>query len=220
MSTAAIVPLAFLSFLSGEPELPKNCPASPPPAVDVIALVPGYLVAHDKSRTALGAMIGKKAFPGFYTQGVTDVTYGSRMRLKLATSRLADGRWCAAARAVEVEFGLTAPAQVHIASEIPVGGCRYQTVLAHEMRHVEISQRAATEAVEEVRTTLSSRLAVSPMEHGIDEASASAALQAALQGVVDDTTKARIASAEIENAMIDTPASYEELKNQCPGSSE
>lgn len=218
MTTTALLSLAFLSLFGGDIDRSDVCPAPAAPVVQVVPLQPGFSVSHDRSRVELGAMIGQKAFPGFYTQGVTDVTYGSRIRIKLASSRLSDGRWCATARGVEAEFGLMSAAEVHIASEIAEGGCRYRTVLAHEMRHVAIAQRAVLDGVGDARSALEERLSRSPTFFGSDEAGATSALQSALQEVVDRATKARIASAEMENASIDTRASYEELRDQCPGS--
>jgi hypothetical protein len=218
MTTTALLSLAFLSLFGGPADLSDSCPVSDTPVVRVSPLQPGFAVSHDRSRIELGAMIGQKAFPGFYTQGVTDVTYGSRIRIKLASARLSDGRWCATARGVEAEFGLTSTVDVHVASEIVEGGCRYRTVLAHEMRHVAIAQRAVLGAVRDAQLALEERLARSPTFFGPDEAGATSALQTALEEVVDLATKARIASAEMENASIDTRASYEELRDQCPGS--
>jgi hypothetical protein len=218
--TTALLSLALFSLFGGGTDLSDVCPASAPAVVQVSPLQPGYVVTHDRSRVELGAMIGQKAFPGFYTQGVTDVTYGSKIRIKLASARLSDGRWCASARGVEAEFGLMSAADVHIASEIVEGGCRYRTVLAHEMRHVAIAQRAVLDAVQDARAALEERLARSPTFFGPDEAGATSALQTALQDIVDQATKTRIATAEMENASIDTRASYEELRDQCPGSSD
>lgn len=220
MTASALTTLAFLSLFGGGPEPSPACSSPQAVTVEVLPLQPGFVVSHDLSRAELGAMIGQKAFPGFYTQGVTDVTYGSRLRIRVASTRLPDGRWCATPRSVEAQFGLTSPAAVHVASEIVEGGCRYRTVLAHEMRHVAIAQRAVLEAAAASRTALEERLVRSPIFFGADEAGATSALQTALQEVLDGATKARIASAEIENASIDTRASYDELRDQCPGASD
>lgn len=212
--TTALLTLGLLSLLGGVPV--ATCPVSAvAPTVSVSPQQPGYTVSRLKSRRELGAMIGQRAFPGFYTQGVTDVTYGSGIRIKLTSAKLPDGRWCATARSVSVDFGLMAPAEVHIASEIAEGGCRYRTVLAHEMKHVEIARLTVAGAASGIRAALDDRLARSPVFFGFDEAGATSALQSAMQEVVDRTTKAMIASAEIENAAIDTRASYEDLRNQC-----
>jgi hypothetical protein len=214
--TATALSLSLLAWLSG-PDLPQSCPVSLP-AVTVIPMDPGFTVDHDKTRSELGGMIGRKAFPGFYTQGLTDVTYATAPRFLIESQQLADGRWCATLQQATIEFGLSSPASIHIASEIPEGSCRYVSVLAHERRHVAISQRAIEGAVDALRAELDAAARSSPSAVGQNEEAASGLLKASLQKVIEDVTRKQIAQADFDNALIDTRDSYAELTAQCPGS--
>jgi hypothetical protein len=212
----AALSVSMLSWLLG-PSLPDACPVIEP-VVNVYSTNPGLTVDHAKSRAELGSMMGQKAFPGFYTQGLTDVTYSTAPRFLIASQELADGRWCASLKRANVEFGLGEPARVHIAREIPDASCRYVTVLAHEMQHVGISQRAVGNAVDDLRGALSKATpSVSPA-FGKSEEAASELLKTSLQKIIDDVTRKHIARAEFENASIDTRQSYESLTALCPGS--
>ncbi len=212
----AALSVSMLSWLLG-PSLPEACPAIES-VVNVYSTNPGFTVDHAKSRAELGGMMGQKAFPGFYTQGLTDVTYSTAPRFLIASQELADGRWCASLKRANVEFGLGEPARVHIAKEIPDESCRYVTVLAHEMQHVGISQRAVGNAVEELQRKLSDAVPSLSPSFGKSEEAASDLLKASLQKVVNDVTRRHLARAEFENASIDTRQSYETLTTQCPGS--
>jgi hypothetical protein len=212
----AALSVSMFSWLLG-PSLLESCPASEP-VINVYSTNPGFTVDRTKSRSELGGMMGQKAFPGFYTQGLTDVTYSTSPRFLIASHELADGRWCASLKRANIEFGLGEPARVHIASEIPEGTCRYVTVLAHEMQHVGISQRAVGDAVENLRQVLVASAPRMSPAFGKSEEAASDVLKASLQKVIDGTTRKYIARAEFENASIDTRQSYETLTAQCPDS--
>lgn len=212
----AALSVSMFSWLFG-PSLPEACPATES-VINVYSTNPGFTVDHAKSRAELGGMMGQKAFPGFYTQGLTDVTYSTAPRFLIASHELADGRWCASLKRANVEFGLGEPARVHIAREIPEKSCRYVTVLAHEMQHVGISQRTVGNAVEELQRALSNAATKTSPAFGKSEEAASDVLKASLQKVIDDVTRRYIARAEFENASIDTRQSYETLTAQCPGS--
>lgn len=212
----AALSVSMLSWLLG-PSLPEACPVIEP-VVNVYSTNPGLTVDHTKSRAELGGMMGQKAFPGFYTQGLTDVTYSTAPRFLIASQELADGRWCASLKRANVEFGLGEPARVHIAREIPDASCRYVTVLAHEMQHVGISQRAVGNAVDDLREALSKAAPKVSPAFGKSEEAASELLKTSLQKIIDDVTRKHIARAEFENASIDTRQSYEALTALCPGS--
>jgi hypothetical protein len=212
----AALSVSMLSWLLG-PSLPEACPVIEP-VVNVYSTNPGLTVDHTKSRADLGGMMGQKAFPGFYTQGLTDVTYSTAPRFLIASQELADGRWCASLKRANVEFGLGEPARVHIAREIPDASCRYVTVLAHEMQHVGISQRAVGNAVDDLREALSKAAPKVSPAFGKSEEAASELLKTSLQKIIDDVTRKHIARAEFENASIDTRQSYEALTALCPGS--
>ncbi|MNU59736.1 hypothetical protein D3C71_489110 [compost metagenome] len=212
----AALSVSMLSWLLG-PSLPEACPATES-VINVYSTNPGFTVDHAKSRAELGGLMGQKAFPGFYTQGLTDVTYSTAPRFLIASHELADGRWCASLKRANVEFGLGEPARVHIAREIPEESCRYVTVLAHEMQHVGISQRTVGNAVEELQRALSNAAPKTSPAFGKSEEAASDVLKASLQKIIDDVTRRYIARAEFENASIDTRQSYEALSAQCPGS--
>jgi hypothetical protein len=212
----AALSVSMLSWLLG-PSLPDACPAIET-VVNVYSTNPGFTVDHAASRAELGRMVGQMVFPGFYMQGLTDVTYSTAPRFLIASQELADGRWCASLKRANVEFGLGEPARVHIAREIPDASCRYVTVLAHEMQHVGISQRAVGNAVDDLRGALSKATpSVSPA-FGKSEEAASELLKTSLQKIIDDVTRKHIARAEFENASIDTRQSYEALTALCPGS--
>lgn len=217
MPSPYVLALSMFSLFSPTPALPDTC-APAEYVVNVIPLQPGVAVNRTMSRRELGAMMGAKAFAGFYTQGLTDVTYGTSPRYLIETSQTSDGRWCAAVRKVNIEFGLVGPAKVHIAKEIPEQTCRYQSVLRHEMLHVAISQKTVEETVTDLRSQLQNKIAGFSPAAGDSKIAATEALMASLQSAVSTVTAAGIARAEFDNAMIDTKASYEALTNQCPGS--
>lgn len=206
--------LSIFSWL-GAPALPADCDV-PDPVVTVIPLNPGFTVDHSKSRSELSGMIGSKAFPGFYTQGLTDVSYATRPRMLIETRQLADGRWCSTLKKVTVEFGLPDPAKVHLAREIPENSCRYVTVLAHEMQHVAISQKAVAQGADALRALLRDKGA-RYLSYGADEVLSGDALKSVVERDIVSVTGRFLAQAEFQNGAIDTRPSYEALSAQCPG---
>ena len=213
-AAALATSLSVLSWFSA-PALPDACPLQKP-VVSVLPLSPGFEVDHDRSRVELGRMIGAKAFPGFYTQGLTEVDYVTRPRLLIETQQLAVGRWCSSLKRISVEFGLPVPAKVHLASEIPEGSCRYVSILAHEMRHVAISQKAVAEGADALRDALR-KGGDGYFAYGEDDAASSTGLKAMVERAVSDVTARYLARAELENGLIDTKSSYRALGEQCPG---
>lgn len=217
MSPPHVLALSLFSIFSPTPALPASCPAADL-VVEVSPLLPALEVDHTKSRRDLGRLMGAKAFAGFYTQGLTDVTYGSRPRYLIETSEAAGGVWCASARRVSVEFGLLAPPKVLIASEIPEDTCRYGSVMEHELLHVGISEKAVKAAVEDLRSKLGASVGrVSPAT-GDSRAAATEHLKSALDDAIRNMTARHIGRAGLENAQIDTRSSYEKLTARCPGS--
>lgn len=212
----AVLSTSLFSWLSS-PSLPEACPQVQP-AITAYALDSGVAIDHSKGREELAGLIGQKAFPGFYMQGLTDVTYATQPRFVIESHELADGRWCSSLRRATVEFGLGGPANVHIAREIPEGSCRYVTVLAHEMQHVGISQRAVAEASDDIRTQIEDASRRLSPSYGKSAEASSELLKASLMKVVNEVTQKHIARAEMENASIDTRRSYEILSAQCPAS--
>lgn len=217
MPSSLVLALSLFSIFSSTPALPASCSVSDY-VVNVIPLIPGVKVDHDKTRRELGGLMGAKAFAGFYTQGLTDVTYGSSPRYLIETSQAAGGMWCASVKQVNIEFGLLEPAKVHIAKEIPEQTCRYVTVLEHEMLHVAISEKTVRETVLDLQAQLEEKIKAFSPTNGDSREAATERLKTSLQATVSKVTNAHIARAELENSMIDTRASYEELTNQCPGS--
>jgi hypothetical protein len=210
----AALSVSLLSWFLGPP-LPDACPAVEA-VISVYSTNPGFTVDHGKPRAELSRMVGQKVFPGFYMQGLTDITYATTPRFLISSQELADGRWCASLKQANIEFGFAEPARIHIASEIPGASCRYVTVLAHEKQHVGISQRVIGNAVEDLDRALAASMPkISPAVAESEEA-ASMMLRASLEKFIGDMTRRHIARAEVENASIDTRQSYELLTAQCP----
>lgn len=208
--------MSILSWLAPA-SLPETCPAVQP-EISAYALNSGSSVDHTKGRKELADMTGQRVFPGFYMQGLTDVTYATQPRFVTESHELADGRWCSSLKKLTVEFGLAGPATVYIAREIPEGSCRYRTVLAHEMQHVGISQHAVSEASDDIRGRIEDAAQRLSPAYGKSAEASSDLLKASFMKVIGEVTRRHIARAELENAAIDTRRSYELLSAQCSAS--
>lgn len=212
MPQFAAVMLSMLSWLY--PGLPDSCPAASP-VVAVHSALEGVVVDNSLDRAELADMAGKGPLSGFHLQGLTDVTYTTAPRFVTESLALAGGRWCAALKEVTVSFGLGGPASIHIAREIARPSCRYSSVLAHEMRHVSISEAAVASAVADLQAVLQAAIQTRAVVVADTKEAARELLTASFAEIISDVTKRHIQSAELQNAAIDTRRSYERLSSEC-----
>ena len=125
------------------------CQATPPRII--IDLVDqGYVLDHTRDLATINAM-GRSSIvhqhgshPGnSVTRGITLAESFYEVSVLTTTADNRSGSICAFPSEIRVRMGHQRPQFVAIQREYPVGSCQYNTILAHELIHVEINKRGA-----------------------------------------------------------------------------
>jgi len=219
-SRAAAVQFGLVATLFGLFGAPPSSPAAPAclpsaPEINIKADFHDYTLDHGKSRMELAQELSKPIpFKGFAMQGLTALGLETSYRLSVTMEKVGDGRWCARVDKVEGSFGSKTPARVMVAREIEKHSCQYRTVLDHERGHVEIGRRAAVYGARDMEAKVAQALRT-PIT-AVSKDSAYAAAKAVVDRAVSSAADSAVATADSENAAMDTYESYERLRQQCP----
>lgn len=220
LDTAAAIQFGFASALFGlftqapaAPSVPECLPSTP--EISISADFHDYTLDHGKSRMQLAQELSKPIpFKGFAMQGLTALGLETNYRLSVTLDKGRDGQWCALVDKVEGSFGSRVPARVMVAREIEKDTCQYRTVLDHERGHVEIGRRAAVDGARDMADKVAAALR-NPIVGGTKD-SAYAAAKAIVDRAVSSAADRAVATADSQNAAMDTYESYERLRQQCP----
>ena len=125
------------------------------------------------------------------------------------------GRWECASPQITVSLGFR-PITVYVAKEFPAGGCAYDAIYRHELRHVETYQAQLAAIEKDVAETLGRRFASgAPWRGPVGQA------QARLQQELDERwlpyMQRELARADGAQALIDTAEEYARVTNSCDG---
>ncbi len=103
---------------------------------------------------------------------------------------------------------------VMIASEVPAGGCLFQEVLAHEMRHVAVNRQTLATYAPRVREA-ASRWAAGAVARGGDAQMLAGSLRDQLGAAVKPVLDRLNAARRSQQAAIDSPEEYRRLAASC-----
>lgn len=193
----------------------QDCP--PPREVPVELVIDDPPVTRDFSQP-FAALHRRAGTPppdprgGRLHLGVTIVRLAFGTELGFAmTSGLAGV--CLRPQSIKLTLGHTLH-QVLIASEVPRGGCLFQEVLEHEMRHVAVNRQTLATYAPRVREA-AARWAADAVARGGDSQAMAASLRdqlgAAVKPVLDQLNTTR----RNQQAAIDTPEEYRRLAASC-----
>ncbi len=104
---------------------------------------------------------------------------------------------------------------VRIAGEIPRGGCLWQEVLAHEMRHVAVNRRTLRAAAARARAAAEA-WALRAEGRGVSLDEAMAGLQEGLRRAIEPALAGMREARGAAHGRIDSRAEYERLGEVCP----
>ncbi len=161
-------------------------------------------------------MLGSVA-SGFAAQGMTASAHSIGYKTEVSMQPISKDQVCTNLRAVEINVAFAEPPTIYIASEIPVGSCRYNSTLAHERQHVSFATEASETVVVDLQNGLGDLLA---SRLPLTSANAGEAQQLSLQMVkdaVEPVAARHMAGERLKNLAIDSQASYEALSAECPG---
>lgn len=154
--------------------------------------------------------------PGYRTRGLTSVRYKSGYSAKFLSTSNPDGTWCSNITSLTVDFSFAEQPKIYLASDIPEGSCRYRAVMAHERQHYEIALATLAAGRKWMGSKLDTLLSGDGFSAETADA-ADAALDKRVLYIVDTITKRLYEAADAKNRDLDTPASYQELTDACPG---
>lgn len=106
------------------------------------------------------------------------------------------------------------PHHVMIASEVPRGGCLFQEVLAHEMRHVAVNRQTLAKWAPRVREAAAA-WAKDAIARGDDAEAVAKVLRDRLGAAVAPVLNRLKADRQRAQAAIDTPAEYRRIAASC-----
>ena len=188
-------------------------------SIQYIFRIPDPLYRHDLS-TAQIEQLSQSTGVGerYHVYGLTQADYATRTLYEVNWSK----KWFKEEYRLwvddlQVEFTYNT-LNVYVSSAYPEGSCEYQATLDHENQHVEIHRRIFTEYQKTLQETLS-RSPQLPLEsHPVTVTSVEEGkkkvgemISAALDPVFEGFKEALTA----EQSKIDTPDSYNELKQRC-----
>jgi len=203
----------FLPLVACHPLEDAYCGAMlPKPGLDIVTVPPHYALEQNRSARQLGdahASDGERI-----TYGLTTAMPMTRAEIKLHVAKL-PGAVC-----VRPDIQVTLayqPMQVDLAEELARGSCPYETVLGHELKHVEAYRvhlaTVATTLKAEIQARVASHL---PARYASLEAS-----ETAMQAFQDEWLVPRandlLGRVTAEQSAVDSAAEYARVASACPG---
>ena len=173
----------------------------------------GYTIDSDLSYRALTRMRGENR-PNTYVLGLTRTE--SRVEIALAGPLLQDaasGYECVAPQ-ISVKL-FYVPVVIYIGSEFPPGGCPYQAILKHELRHLKAYMDHLPKVETLARAALARRFEAKPLY--APAGTARLALEHEINTGWLPYIKAEMGKVELQQAVIDSPEEYGRLANSCNG---
>ena len=192
-----------------------ECDSLPPPSVTVKRLDSPVTLntSYDyKSITVLGSAEHQPK------QRVLGLTRGtSRIAIEIKTRSIIDpsGRWECVSPQIVMSYGFS-PMTIYVAKEFPPGGCAYNEIYQHELRHVKTYQAHLAAIEKDVSETLTRRFATgSALRAPVGQTRMS--LEKELNERWMPYIKREIERVESSQALIDTPEEYSRVSESCNG---
>jgi hypothetical protein len=207
--------LALALFLVSSSAWPDECDALPPPSVTVKRLEESVTLnrAYNyKSITVLASTEHRSA------KRVLGLTRGkATVKFDVQMSSLIDhsGRWECTSPKIVVSFGYS-PMTVYVAREFPAGGCAYNAIYQHELRHVKTYQAHLSSIERDITEALNQRFVTgSPSRGSVGQARSM--LEKEIHERWMPYIKREIERVESAQALIDTPDEYARVGERCNG---
>lgn len=205
-------------------QAPATAPAAPPagapvacPARDArirLAIVdPPPVIDSTVSSAALQARTGRVASAGSHHLGLTTSSVEWQSELNATYRQGPNGQICA----VPAQVVLTLVQQEHrveLAAELPVEGCLWRAVLAHERRHVAVNKRTLRQAAAEARAAAEA-WALAARARGATVEEAMTSLQAGLRRAIEPSLASMAAARGRAHQQIDSAEEYRRLSSIC-----
>jgi hypothetical protein len=211
MRLIALLPLVALSL----PAWADECDQLPKPSVVVKRLDERFAVNTQqgyKALTHLGSAITR---PGNQVLGLTSGKAIARFSSNTPAYLDRSGQWECTSPQLTLTLGFS-PMTVYVAEEFPEGGCAYQEIYQHELRHVKTYQDHLAKIEKDISDTLSRRFATGTPWRG-----PAGQTRARLQQELDERwlpyVQREIRRADAEQALIDTPEEYARVADSCNG---
>lgn len=173
---------------------------------------PAPAVAEDMAQLHAGTGVPQTAHLHHLGLTTSRVTWGSEIDARWR--EMPGGGICA--RPVGIALRLTqAEHRIAIAREIPLGGCLWRAVEAHERRHVAVNEATLRRAAAAMREAVEA-WAVRASGTGADAEAAVARLQAGLREAIEPALETMRRARDAAHAAIDSPEEYARLSRICP----
>lgn len=213
MKHALLLTLALAAAIS--PALAQDCPPPRAPQVELVLDDPPITRDFSQPFAALHRRAGTRPPDprrGQLHLGVTIVAlaFGSEMGFAMSTGLAGV---CLRPQAIRLTLRHTLH-HVMIASEVPPGGCLFQEVLTHEMRHVAVNQQTLATYAPRVREA-ALRWAAGAVARGGDAQVLATSLRDQLGAAVKPVLDQLNATRRRQQAAIDTPEEYRRLAASC-----
>lgn len=207
--------LAFLILLSAGSGWADECEQLPSPSVTIKRLEAPFTVNTQYSYKTLTQMGAEIARPGHLILGLTRSRAVVRFAATTPTRIDRTGRWECVSPQLTLTYGFS-PMTVYVAKEFPEGGCAYQQIYEHELRHVKAYLTHLASIEKDLSDTLNRRFATgSPWRGPVGQKHE--LLQQELAERWQRYIQREIEGVNAAQALIDTPEEYERVANTCNG---
>ena len=205
----------LLTLLVAVPLWADTCDQLPKPSVSIKRLEEKITVNKQygyRELTHLGAALAQ---PGKQVLGLTRGKASSQFSTRISSRVDGNERWECASPQITVTYGFS-PMTVYIANEFPEGGCAYNEIYQHELRHVTTYQAHLIRIEDELAATLNRRFATgSPWRGPVGQARAQ--LERELNERWLPYIQREINRVDADQALIDSPEEYARVANSCGG---
>ena len=150
--------LALASLVHVATAVADQCDRLPPPSVTVKRLTEPVSLDTTYGYKSLKVLAAELSRPGNQVLGLTRAT--SRVSFEIKNTSYIDrtGRWECSSPQFTVIYGFS-PMTVYVAKEFPKGGCPYNEIYQHELRHVKAYQDHLVSIEKDLSETLNLRFA-------------------------------------------------------------
>jgi len=207
--------LVLASLLIVAPTRADECDRLPPPSVTVKRLSEPVSLDTTYGYKSLKVLAAELSRPGNQVLGLTRAT--SRVSFEIKNTSYVDrtGRWECSSPQFTVIYGFS-PMTVYVAKEFPKGGCPYNEIYQHELRHVKAYQDHLVSIEKDLAETLNRRFATGSVWRA-PKGQTRVMLEKEMNERWLPFVKREIERVEAAQALIDTPEEYARVSGACNG---
>jgi len=207
--------LVLASLLIVAPTRADECDRLPPPSVTVKRLSEPVSLDTTYGYKSLKVLAAELSRPGNQVLGLTRAT--SRVSFEIKNTSYVDrtGRWECSSPQFTVIYGFS-PMTVYVANEFPKGGCPYNEIYQHELRHVKAYQDHLISIEKDLAETLNRRFATGSVWRA-PKGQARMMLEKEMSERWLPFIKREIERVESAQRLIDTPEEYTRVSGACGG---